>query len=390
MFHSIRFYAISVTVLLALSSLAIAQDSGDSSLESKRQAMNERYTLGPTAASDMKYRITWQAEVDKERGELIDIFVRGNDVFALAPGNQLSRMERKNGKIIWTTTCADAMDTVWGVTQGPPSSASPSSPPKDIYVTTDPVVMVLDQITGAIVGRQDLERIPSTNVVRWGKYLVFGTHSGKIVWHQFLVGQAWKANQLKGPILGAPILVGDRGIAAGSVGGTLLMLDGKTARRVWAKEVYDGITTHVAEGDGLVVVASKDQYLWAFDAGNGNVRWKYFTESPLETAPSVIGDNVLQWIPTEGLVCLELNPGDEIEGRVRWTIKDVPGEIIGTINGNAAIFNQDRKTLTMINLKQGSIQKTYSLPKVRSLKIIDDQLYVIGNGSLVQRLDPIR
>ena len=168
------------------------------------------------------------------------------------------------------------------------------------------------------------------------------------------------------------------------------MLDGKTARRVWAKEVYDGITTHVAEGDGLVVVASKDQYLWAFDAGNGNVRWKYFTESPLETAPSVIGDNVLQWIPTEGLVCLELNPGDEIEGRVRWTIKDVPGEIIGTINGNAAIFNQDRKTLTMINLKQGSIQKTYSLPKVRSLKIIDDQLYVIGNGSLVQRLDPIR
>ena len=312
--------------------------------------------------------------------------VVGDDIFALAPRNRMTRLDRANGKPIWTSTVADPFDTVWGITPGPLIGQRDS---EKIYVTTDPVVMVVDHATGAVVGRQDLERIPSTDVVPFGNYLVFGTRSGQIIWHQYLVGHAWKANQLKGPIQGAPLRVGDSGIAVASIGGTLLMVNGRNARRLWGTNLFDGVYTNLAAGGGYLIAASRDQYLWAFDAGNGEVRWRYFTESPLNTPPTVLGDNVLQWVPSEGLVCLELDPGDAVEGHLRWTIPDASGTVVGQIRDDAVVFDSDSKVLRLIDMKNGAVRKTIHLPKLRSMQIIGDQIYALGNGSLLQRLDPI-
>ena len=372
-------------VLSILGVPALAQ-SNDPGLAQKRQAMDDRYTIGPSAAGGLGYRIAWQAAVDKQEGELRRVDVIGEDVFVLAPRNRMTRLDRANGKPIWTSTVADALDTVWGVTPGPATSTQNN---EKIYVTTDPVIMVIDHATGAVVGRQDLERIPSTQVVRFGNHLVFGTRSGQIVWHQYLVGHAWKANQLKGPIQGTPIRIGDTDIGVASIGGTLLIVDGRNARRVWGANLFDGVYTHLATGQGFVIAASRDQYLWAFDAGSGEVRWRYFTESPLNTPPSVIGDRVLQWVPSEGLVCLQLNPGDAVEGHVLWTIPDASGTIVGAIRGDALLFDNDSKTLRLIDMKNGAVRKSFRLPKLRSIQIVGDQIYALGTGSTIQRLDPI-
>lgn len=386
MFKTTSPHALLSTALISVVGIPALAQTDDPGLAQQRQSLNDRYTIGPSAASDLGYRIAWQAAVDQQEGELLRADVVGDDIFALAPRNRMTRLDRANGKPIWTSTVADPFDTVWGITPGPLIGQRDS---EKIYVTTDPVVMVVDHATGAVVGRQDLERIPSTDVVPFGNYLVFGTRSGQIIWHQYLVGHAWKANQLKGPIQGAPLRVGDSGIAVASIGGTLLMVNGRNARRLWGTNLFDGVYTNLAAGGGYLIAASRDQYLWAFDAGNGEVRWRYFTESPLNTPPTVLGNNVLQWVPSEGLVCLELDPGDAVEGHLRWTIPDASGEVVGQIRDDAVVFDSDSKVLRLIDMKNGAVRKTIHLPKLRSMQIIGDQIYALGNGSLLQRLDPI-
>lgn len=376
-----------VSALFVTSIALTASAQTDPSLEAKRQDLDDRYTIGPTAASELGYRIAWQAVVDEQEGELVRVDVVGDDVYAIAPRNRLTRLVRGTGRPVWTSTVADALDTVWGVIPGPAGSDGEFD---RIYVTTDPVVMEIDHSTGTVVGRQDLDLIPSTNVLRYGNFLVFGTHAGQIVWHQYLVGHAFRATQLRGPILGTPIMVEGGDIAAASLGGTITVVGGNNARRVWGDRLFDAVPAPLASGGGFVIAAGRDQYVWAFDAGRGDLKWKYFTESPLHTSPAIIGSDVLQWVPAEGLVCLELDPGDEIEGRVRWKLPGASGDVVGTIGKDAVLFDRETHVLRVLDMKHGAVRTTLTLPKVRSIQFEGDQLYAVGEGSHIQRLDPIR
>jgi hypothetical protein len=375
------------SALLLASIACSASAQSDPALDARRMELDERYTVGPSAASELGYRIAWQSVVDEQEGELVRVDVIGNDVYAIAPRNRLTRLTRDTGKPIWTSTVADELDTVWGVTPGAPGSDGEFD---RLYITTDPVVMEVDHATGAVVGRQDLERIPSTDVLQYDNFLVFGTHSGQVVWHQYLVGHAWRASQLLGPVTGTPIVVDGGDIAVGSLGGTVLVVDSRSARRIWGKRLFDAVPTALAAGGGFVVAAGRDQYVWAFDAGRGYLKWKYFTESPLTTSPTILGENVLQWVPTKGLVCLELDPRDEIEGRVKWMIEDASGDVVGTIKGDAVLFDTETRMLRIVDMAHGAIRTSIHLPKVRSLQFKGNEIYATGDGSHIQRLDPIR
>ena len=396
-----RHLRLALSTLVALPvflSAASAQDkASDPDLDAKRSELDQRYAIGPTPARELGYRIVWQASIGTD---LKRVDVVGPDVYALDTRNRLTRLDRNTGSSVWTTTAADANDSVWGVTPGatPVNGLAWGQNEDDrLYVTTDPVVFEFDHATGAILGRQDLERIPSTDVVRFRNYLVFGTRTGQIVWHQYLVGHAWRANQLRGPIVGDPILIGSSRIGAASLGGTLLMLDAKTSGRVWGDKVFDGVSATLAAGGGKVFCAGLDQYLWAFDADRGDVAWRYFTESKLDTPPayftiSTSGNSegrVLQWVENEGLVCLQADSGDTVEGKVMWRIPDARGDSVGSINDHAALWDEDAHVLRLVNVAQGSIAKTISLPQVESIHLEDDSIFATGTDGRVIRLDPV-
>ena len=372
-------------VLSILGVPALAQ-SNDPGLAQKRQAMDDRYTIGPSAAGGLGYRIAWQAAVDKQEGELRRVDVIGEDVFVLAPRNRHDPSRPRQRKTNLDEYCCRRAGYGLGCHARPGNKHTEQREDLRHDRSGDHGHRPCNRRRGGPPGSGTH---PSTQVVRFGNHLVFGTRSGQIVWHQYLVGHAWKANQLKGPIQGTPIRIGDTDIGVASIGGTLLIVDGRNARRVWGANLFDGVYTHLATGQGFVIAASRDQYLWAFDAGSGEVRWRYFTESPLNTPPSVIGDRVLQWVPSEGLVCLQLNPGDAVEGHVLWTIPDASGTIVGAIRGDALLFDNDSKTLRLIDMKNGAVRKSFRLPKLRSIQIVGDQIYALGTGSTIQRLDPI-
>ena len=390
--HHVRNLALVALVVAAPSVMAASADDRDDALAARKAVLDQKYAFGPSAAAAIDYRIAWQTSTGDptKRVDVVD-----EDVYVLSERNRLTRIDRGSGAQVWTTIAADPLDAVWGVTQGLPRAGDQPFGQNDddrIYVTSDPGVFVLDHKTGAVVGRQDLERIPSTDVVRRGSYLIFGSRMGQVVWHQFTVGQAWRANQLKGPIVSTPILVGSNGVAAASEGGTFLMLDAKSAGRIWGERLFDGVTAPLAAGGGKVFAASKDQYLWAFNARNGDTAWRYFTESPLTEPPTYVdidGGRVLQWVPSEGLVCLEANPVNAVEGRKVWTLPGITGRCVGRINGNVAIWDAQAKTLRLVDVAQGAVTRTMPLPQVERLSMDGETIFAIAGDGRVVRLDPI-
>lgn len=387
--------AIPALALATLGGTAAAQtDDRDAELASRRAQLDERYAFGPTAARDIGYRIAWQATID-DPVRRVEAFA--GDVYALDSGNRLTRIDQATGDLIWTTTAADPNDRVWGVTPGiAPFNGLPwgQNDGDRLYVTADPVVMEIDHATGSVVGRQNLEKVPSTDVIRFGSYLIFGTNNGQIVWHQFLVGQEWRANQLLGPIEATPTVVGGDNLAAASKGGTVLLLDAKTAGRLWGEKVFSSVSAPLTAGGGFVFVAGEDQYLWAFNARNGRTAWRYFTQSPLDTAPIFVdtstGGVVLQWVENEGLVCLEADPGDTIEGSARWRIADARGEGIGMIGDRVALWDAPNRELRVVDLDQGAVTRKISLPQVAHLRMVGDSILAVGDDGRIVRLDPAR
>ncbi len=382
--------------LPALTTSAAAPDGGDPALEAKRRDLDQRYAFGPTPARELGYRIAWQASMGEP---LKRVDVIGPDVYTLNDRNRLTRVDRTNGKVVWTIDAADPNDTVWGVNQGVPTGGQDwgRNDGDRVYVTSDPVVFVIDHTTGSIVGRQNLERVPSTGTLRYQNYLVFGTRSGQIVWHQYVVGHAWRANQLRGPILGTPLMVGSNRIAAGSLGGTLLMLDAKSTGRIWGDQVFDGVTAELAAGDGKLYCAGLDQYLRAFDAANGDVAWRYFTQSKLDTPPTyfeVTGSTgtegrVLQWVESEGLVCLHAETGDAIEGKVAWTLPDARGDFVGTVRDQACLWDAEARMLRLVDVARGAVTTTIDLPQIDQIVMNGDSIFAIGTDGRIVRLDPV-
>ncbi len=393
------FLAVPLLAAGSLSTPASAQDADrDAELAARRAELDARYAFGPTAARSIGYRIGWQTTLD---APIVRFDVFAGDVYTVDANNHLTRIDRATGSQVWNITACDPNDHVWGVTPGqPPFDGLPwgQNDGDRLYVTTDPVVFEIDHATGAVVGRQDLEKIPSTDVTRYGNYLIFGTRGGQIVWHQYLVGQEWRANQLLGPIVATPTMVGSDGIAAASQGGTVLMLDARSAGRMWGDKVFDGVTTPLTAGGGSVFVAGKDQYLWAFDARDGKVAWRYFTETPLDTQPihaiaTIDGESrgvVLQWVEGEGLVCLEADPGDTIEGKVNWRIPEARGAAVGRIGENIALWDAEARVLRIVDVARGAVARAIELPQVASLRMVGDVIFASGDDGRLVRLDPVR
>ena len=375
---------------------AQAQTESDRpTIQDRRQELDEKYMVGPTAARELGFRIIWQADLngDANRFDVVE-----GDVYAVTSGNRLIRLDRKNGDVVWTAVAADTNDKIWGITHGMPGPGDLSwgrNADDKLYVTTDPLVFVLDHASGSIIGRQPLDKVPSTEVIRSGPYLIYGTRAGQVMWHQYVVGHPWRANQLRGPVVHAPTLVGANRVVCGSEGGTVLMLDGKTVGRIWGDQILGNVSARIASGDGLIFCPSDDQYLRAYDVATGRLKWKHLAKSPLDQAPFFFDagsgtPRILQWSAEEGLICLEARSKAAIQGTVIWTLPEARGDILGVIDGQVAIWDDAAKTLRMLNVDQGRITKTISLPSVQRIRLVEDSIYASGSEGRMIRLDPVR
>ncbi len=327
-------------------------------LRQLQEQLDRQYLVPASAVNELGFRIDWQTVVPTSpNAGLRGIYPRGNAIFTVDDRNLLSRLQSDRGSMVWQAPVGEPIASIQALFRVTGEGRD------QLFCVSDFAVHVVDTANGVSESRQGLERSLGTEPAVFGPYLIYGTRAGQVIWHQYEVGYQWRANSMPGSVSAGPLLVGDRLYAVGSTG-AILALDAGNARRIWDKQLVSGIAAQPAAAEGLLLVASLDHYLWAFDLTSGRTVWSYFTQSPLATSPTVIGDAVLQFVPSEGLVCLDLMPVDRIDGSVRWRSPEARGTPIGQHRGRLLLWDADSKTLRSVELASGRIVATIALPKV--------------------------
>jgi hypothetical protein len=382
-FAALSTLALSASALAA--STTIADQSGGLTAENRArlEAVAARveadFIIGPAAAGDLGYRIVWQASLPLIRGAAFKhTHLAGDAIFAVDAANNVARLRPSDGQQIWRVGVGSPVDIFRGIDWIETPIVTGSGPTRQasveprVYISTDTECFVLDGATGSIAKRQDFNKLPTTKPLNIGKFLIYGTLGGQIVWHHAIVGQEWRANSLDSTVRGS--LAHARGmVIAASDRGMVLALDQDNASRRWARQTFGGVLAAPAVSDTTVFIASLDQYLWAFDLQTGETRWKYFTQSALKTPPFAIADVVLQFVPGEGLVCFNAD-SNKLDGEVRWRNASAAGVPIGMITTGGGdrivLWEQSSRTMTLVDPNLGSSDRTFSFPKAAELELV--------------------
>ena len=343
--------------------------TGDASPNAALLTQVERsHVIGPMAAGELEYRVAWQYIGS---AKAIRLFTQqGDSVFFLDDQNYLTRIGVNDGNRMWQRQVADPIEEVLGIT----------FPGDRVYVTTGGAMLVLDAGTGSQIDRQSLHQIANTEPVMYGPYLIYGSRSGQLAWHNGLVGAYYRGYKVANSVIIPPVLDGDLLVAVGN-DGTIMSLSANSARQYWSKRLLAPIMAAPAVGNGAVFVAGLDQYLWAFNATTGRNLWKVLTPAQLTDSPTLIGERVYQQIPGQGLFCFEAQPADSPGGVQVWTAPAVNGNVILMRRSELLVWDDGR----------GSMIKNIDLPAATRLLVGGPQgsdLFAANNDGRVVRLVP--
>ncbi|MCP3905624.1 MAG: PQQ-binding-like beta-propeller repeat protein [Planctomycetes bacterium] len=353
---------------------AIAEDS-----MSAGELVDLKYIIARSKSHSLRYRIDWQ---HASSGYPIKDFVQtGDSVFTLDTANNLTRFRHAEGDRVWRRAVANPVVRIFGITYVEERNR--------VFLMTGSEVLELDAETGALVTKQKLSQVANTAPVLFGSMLVYGSRSGQVVWHSYELATIWRAYQVAPSIQVAPVTSDGFIVAVGS-DGRIMNLNGKRATQVWRRRALSSIVADPAIGDGVVYVASNDQHLRAYDLRQSrSPLWEYLTESPLTEAPTLIGDHVYQFVPTEGLVCLEAQPLDSPGGRVVWRNPECTGNVLTRLGDELITWDAERQLAAVVDVRTGSTADTLHLPRVADASATDvlaGNIYLIGVDGRFLRL----
>lgn len=342
------------------------------------------YIVPPSAARQLDYRIAWQAITEPFNNSGVKMMtVQGDSIFVLDGQNYLTRVRRDDGDRTWRLAIAEAVEDIQGITFVPEIGR--------VFVLNGGELLVLDAASGAQITKHRLRQVAETSAAVYGNELIYGSHSGQLVWHEFMVGQSPRAYQIASQITVPPIVHDDAVVAVGS-GGHVAVINAASASMIWNVKLLDSVVAPPAVGNNAVYVAGLDQHVWAYDIRNGRRLWRYLTESPLREPPLLLGKRLYQNIPTEGMVCFDAVVKDSPGGKVIWkSPAAVAGHGIGEHKGILWVWDPANTDLTLLSAARGHVTGAVDLPRIKHLELsstTSGELYAASNNGQIIRLDP--
>ena len=160
---------------------------------------------------------------------------------------------------------------------------------------------------------------------------------------------------------------------------------------LWSFRTGDNVATRPLVADGLVIVASEDDNVYALDAQTGAERWTVRTDGAVVSSPARVGDLVVVGSDDQTVYGLDLQSGDQ-----RWTYA-AGGEVEAPIavgdDGSAFVASRDG-TLAAVpaascaDASSDKCEATWEVEPGAALRtaplVVDDRVLVVDeDGTLV-------
>lgn len=348
---------------------------------SDREWVARNYLTTPDDARRLGFRIDWQNRGDST-STVEEVHVKGDVVFALDDDLRISRYDGTDGTRLWRVPMLETASRTQGMTYLPSDDA--------LFVSVGTQFHVYDGGTGVLVDRQDLRAATSTRPLPAGRFLVYGSRDGQIVWHAFQVGAPWRSYRIAGTIDVTPAISEGYVVAPGR-GGTVSCLRLADASRVWTKRTLADVVAPPAAGAGHAYVASLDRHLraWPLAFDTPTPAWEYLTQSPLEDGPTVVGESVYQQVPGHGLHRFAAAPRNRPQGLLEWVAPDVTGNVAARLGDRLLIWDAEQAVMQVVDERTGDLIETVELPRVAAIHVTDVEggdLYLGGTAGRVLRL----
>ncbi len=111
-----------------------------------------------------------------------------------------------------------------------------------------------------------------------------------------------------------------RSMLAASADGWVQSMDRQSGRRQWRRQIKAHLSAGVAVGYGIVVVGSRDGFVWALAESDGHILWKTALSSAPVSLPQLSAQHLFVAGNDGSIVAL-----DPQTGKLQWTsLSDVP------------------------------------------------------------------
>ncbi|MCA9904591.1 MAG: serine/threonine-protein kinase [Anaerolineae bacterium] len=145
------------------------------------------------------------------------------------------------------------------------------------------------------------------------EFIIVGCESGEI-FGLSLSGQRKWSNRTRKSVISAPFVDHDEGICfVGSTDNYLYAIDSNNGYTGWRFRTNGPVISSPTMQGSTVYVGSADGNLYAINTQNGKERWKYKTEKPIVGSPTAHGGVVIFGGSDNVLYCLDAESGKE-----RW------------------------------------------------------------------------
>jgi len=339
--------------------------------------------LDDAALAELGFRREWQGFPYVPSGGRLEEIMVDHDrgvVLARESGSAVSALDDDSGRQRWRSRLATRLTRFVSIKAGVHRGRDTA------IVSSEADIFLLDLDTGNLVGRQTYEKVVNSGpVLLGGGRLAYGTASGEVLIHDLNVSNKLWGHDLPGSIDQAPVLV-NGAIGAVASQGHVVFLDQLTGA-LWSNfKIFGGTETRpIATDSGLMVVASVDQSLWAFDPRAGRIAWRVRTPSALTAQPSYHAGTVYCTIPDRGLTAFDASNGEEL-----WNNQELTGTVIGINSQRLLVW--DGSSLATVSPSNGSLQNRAELPTVRHAttdRFEDGNLYLADNAGSIAKLIPL-
>lgn len=339
---------------------------------------DERSNRLPIVHSDwrrMGYRWDWNAFPVLLTGEGPLRTQPQNEIVVFQEtGGTISAIDDRVGAVIWTNKPAGDLTKFTGI--GRRDSF--------VFVSSESELFALDASTGELTNRQRFEKLAATGFVLQGDTAIVGTATGEIMGHYLPAGIRVWGHDMEGTFDQDLVDIG--GIAGGvTTTGRVICVDPTTQRQTGLNSIFEGPGAALAASDELMFVASRDQYLYAFQAADARVAWRHLTPSPITEAP-VYHEGVLYCsLADSGLTAF-----DAATGKVLWVSEDQFGEVIGLRKGRLLVF--DGVSLVIVEPQRGVVLDKINLSNVQEIQtspFVDGAIYLTSREGVVAKFVPV-
>lgn len=312
------------------------------------------------AAAAKGYERLWQTDfLPSPQTRLTKVWLCGRYIVGCGSDNRIYCALAKTGVNLWAYKAAEPFQTVW----------QPAVERNNLWVATTTRLLGFEISSGRQIAEIDLEFAPAGRPVTNGVHCFVPDAKGWLQAVALLPRVVSWGRVTHDALTAAPVMDSTLIYFAGQNGTVYASLQ-NTRHVVWEHKTEGPIMADLQRtAKGLVLAASLDYTLYAFQGPSGRIVWRYNAGEPLRMTPYTVDKQVFVFTKG-GLTALAA-----VNGRVQWTL---PGGANFVSADPKVVYILDRKgQLLAVDRADGKVKSALTLAP-GAMEAVNDT----GNGAI--------